>query len=338
MIQDRQYSLPRISFTTILITLSVIICFSSEVFAQPDSLWSNFYGGSGRDNCADLIYTRDGGYALIGTFDRWHDNRSWHFYLVKTDSIGQEEWSYTYGGEQTERAFGGIQTSDGGYCLVGSSRFGMTDSTYAIIVRIDLDGEPIWQLVYSEFRRGDHLTEVVETSDGGFASAGNGRGEGNTDYYLLRTDSEGEPLWRTYFGDGGQCYSLILMEDRGYLLGGLSNRDGAWLVRTEPDPVNNDAVEFIDPAWPSKFSLGSPFPNPFNSFTVLSYSLNQASEVTIKIFDLTGREGTTLFNGSQSTGYYSVTWNSNNTPTGVYVCRLITSAGQTDDRKLVLIR
>ena len=88
----------------------------------------------------------------------------------------------------------------------------------------------------------------------------------------------------------------------------------------------------------SAFGLTANYPNPFNSSIVLSYSLNQASDVTIKIFDLTGREITTLYNGNQSVGYHSITWNSNNAPTGVYVCRLITGAGQIDDRKLALIR
>ncbi len=60
---------------------------------------------------------------------------------------------------------------------------------------------------------------------------------------------------------------------------------------------------------PVAFGLSQNYPNPFNPTTVVSYQLPVASQVTIKVFDILGKEVATLMNGAQEPGYYSVQWN-----------------------------
>ena len=88
---------------------------------------------------------------------------------------------------------------------------------------------------------------------------------------------------------------------------------------------------------PLSFGLDQNYPNPFNPSTAISYQLSAASQVTLKVFDLLGREVATLVNGERQPGRYSVTWDASGLSSGVYLCRL--QAGNlVQTRKMVLMK
>ncbi|NQU04868.1 MAG: T9SS type A sorting domain-containing protein [Calditrichaeota bacterium] len=87
----------------------------------------------------------------------------------------------------------------------------------------------------------------------------------------------------------------------------------------------------------SDFAITSAYPNPFNSETIISYSITQPGIVNLGIYDLSGREITSLYNGQRGVGEYSNTWNAKGIPTGVYVCRLSCN-NQFRTEKLVVVR
>lgn len=73
--------------------------------------------------------------------------------------------------------------------------------------------------------------------------------------------------------------------------------------------------------------LSQNVPNPFAAQTVIPYELIRSSNVCIQVFDLNGRAVATLFNGHQSAGEYSVTWDAAGIPAGIYFYRLQTNEG-----------
>jgi photosystem II stability/assembly factor-like uncharacterized protein len=88
---------------------------------------------------------------------------------------------------------------------------------------------------------------------------------------------------------------------------------------------------------PSGYSLSQNYPNPFNPSTAITYQLLTFGYVSLKVYDLLGREITTLVNEKKSAGLYSVTFNASEIPSGVYFYRL--QAGNfTETKKLVLLR
>ncbi len=88
---------------------------------------------------------------------------------------------------------------------------------------------------------------------------------------------------------------------------------------------------------PATFSLFQNYPNPFNPTTVISYQLPVNSFVTLKVYDVLGREVESLVNERQNAGSYSVTFRGSNLPSGVYFYRLQTgSFSQT--KKLLLLK
>ena len=63
---------------------------------------------------------------------------------------------------------------------------------------------------------------------------------------------------------------------------------------------------------PTEFGISQNYPNPFNPSTTINYQLAVSENVTIKIFDITGKLVRTLLNQRNSVGYHSITWNGNN--------------------------
>lgn len=88
---------------------------------------------------------------------------------------------------------------------------------------------------------------------------------------------------------------------------------------------------------PTEFALSQNFPNPFNPTTVITDQLPMNSYVTLKVYDVLGREVATLVDGRQSAGYYNVTFDASNLSSVVYFYRL-TAGGESLARKLVLIK
>lgn len=86
-----------------------------------------------------------------------------------------------------------------------------------------------------------------------------------------------------------------------------------------------------------KFMLYQNYPNPFNPTTVISYQLSAISDVTLKVYDILGREVATLVNQKQSAGKYSVTFNGNALPSGVYFYRLV-AGNDMAVKKLLLLK
>jgi len=90
------------------------------------------------------------------------------------------------------------------------------------------------------------------------------------------------------------------------------------------------------------FTLKQNYPNPFNPETIIRYAVKTqliASQlVTLKIFDISGREIQTLVNEHQNAGKYSLNFDARNLPSGIYFYRLTTSSGFTQSRKMILIK
>ena len=88
---------------------------------------------------------------------------------------------------------------------------------------------------------------------------------------------------------------------------------------------------------PDNYTLFQNFPNPFNPTTKISYSIPKAGKVNLKVFDMLGREVTTLENEEKPAGNYEITFNASDLPSGVYFYRL--KAGSfTESKKLILLR
>ncbi|MGE5352932.1 MAG: S41 family peptidase [Acidobacteriota bacterium] len=127
--------------------------------------------------------------------------------------------------------------------------------------------------------------------------------------------------------------------------------DDVWLT---PEDVNkgedsvvkkalkwiNDNILSVNPENTSavaEFNLKQNYPNPFNPATTISYSIPKQSHVEMRIFDMLGREVSTIASKEQSAGEYKVQFDASTLPSGVYIYTL--QAGQfRDSKKLLLLK
>jgi hypothetical protein len=87
----------------------------------------------------------------------------------------------------------------------------------------------------------------------------------------------------------------------------------------------------------TEFRLSQNYPNPFNPSTNISYQLSVTSNVSLKVFDILGREILTLVNERKTAGSYQVQWNAAGMPSGIYFYRM--QAGYfSDTKKLILVK
>ena len=88
---------------------------------------------------------------------------------------------------------------------------------------------------------------------------------------------------------------------------------------------------------PDEFTLSQNYPNPFNPSTKINYQLTDVSCVSLKVFDVLGREVATLVNEQLKPGSYETTFDASRLASGVYLYRL--QAGDfVQTRKLVLMK
>ncbi len=96
-------------------------------------------------------------------------------------------------------------------------------------------------------------------------------------------------------------------------------------------------VREVQNSFPSDFTMEQNYPNPFNPSTNIRFSLPDANQVTLKVFDMLGQEVVTLVNEFINAGSYEVTFDASNLPTGIYTYSL-TAGDFQSVRKMMLIK
>jgi hypothetical protein len=107
------------------------------------------------------------------------------------------------------------------------------------------------------------------------------------------------------------------------------DRNGKFTYSQSVDVVISDMPKF--------FALQQNYPNPFNPSTVIRYQLPVNSKVSLKIYDLLGREIATLVNEEQSAGWKEVDWNATTVASGIYFYK-IQSGSFIETKKMLLVK
>jgi hypothetical protein len=162
--------------------------------------WNHTYGGERPQEAYTLVKVSNGGYILAGFRDLSEVERS-TFWLVKTDEDGNEEWNQTYGEEKFETAYSLVETSDGGFALVGITDYFAPEGYDVVLIKTNEGGNVEWTQIY-----GGEMSEVAYslavTSDGGFILAGYSSSSGSEypDFWLTKTDAYGNMQWNRTYG------------------------------------------------------------------------------------------------------------------------------------------
>ncbi len=109
------------------------------------------------------------------------------------------------------------------------------------------------------------------------------------------------------------------------------NSDTLWITVGEPTGIAEGR------GGAESTSLESNFPNPFNPTTRIQFRLAHSSYVSLRVYDVLGREAAVLAEGNFNAGRHALEWNGGSYPAGVYFCRL-TAGLYSATRKLILLK
>ncbi len=227
-----------------------------KVNAQGTVIWSNVYALSdetyANSYLNSMIQTTDGGFALVGAVDNGQTGTD--FWIVKTNSLGVPQWNKTYNSGTYTDQLGGtypcddeaqcvIQTSDGGYAIVGTNslyRASTSSIVYATwIVKTDAQGKQVWNHGYDLINEPGYRRIIIQTSDSGYAIAGTQ----NNDFCLFKIKSSNQLEWSTIYGDqetDTPC-ALVQLEDGGYALAGTWTPTNMTAIRNTMGLLRTDS-------------------------------------------------------------------------------------------------
>jgi len=286
-----------------------------------------------------VIPTADSGAIAVGTAGA--------IYIVKIDKNGNIAWSKGYGGHGA--GWGIVQLADGGYMAFGDREYNPPQYEDFWLLRLNSNGDTLWTKRYQNPST-DLGYGLDQTKDGGFVMTGEmyrNAGMDPTDFYIIRTNANGDTLWtKTIGGDNYErSYCIKQTSDGGYIIAGRTDSYGAglddfYIVKLEPDEFSD--VDVVETMAPASFSLSPNYPNPFNPGTTIEYTLARRAQVTIEIFNIIGQRVRILVDETKSAGSYRTAWDGRDdagwsVSTGVYLYRF-----QADDavqtRKMLLVK
>ncbi len=232
-----------------------------KIDSQGNKVWSKTIGGSKNDYGTSIIATNDGNFIISGYTESFDgivpSNFGLHdFLVVKINSSGDVIWSKNYGFSGHDHAHKIIQTSDGGYFVVGFSEYSgiegsggtqnngegheighkgvLHGSGEFIGVKIDSQGEFMWYRYFGGTQN-DRVNDVVEANDGGFLMVGFSESsdfdindnKGSYDFWVVKLQSNGSLAWKHNYGGSGidQAFGVVKTNNNSYLIVGRSNSD-----------------------------------------------------------------------------------------------------------------
>jgi hypothetical protein len=201
--------------------------------------WNKHYGGAGNESGFNVIGTTDGGYLVVGATTSYGLGGE-DIWLVKTDANGEMQWNKTYGGTFDDEGWMPIQTSDGGYLVVGivGTSEGIGDGW---LLKVDSTGTLEWQKTYGG-SGDDGLYGITPASAGGYILSGftNSTGAGDYDAYLIRVDAQGNQQWAKSYGGAQRdvAYQAFETSETDFVIDGTTRSFGAgkadiWLFMTD---------------------------------------------------------------------------------------------------------
>ncbi|MBZ0263480.1 S8 family peptidase [bacterium] len=101
--------------------------------------------------------------------------------------------------------------------------------------------------------------------------------------------------------------------------------------------INDVEMEGSTEALPSEFAIESAYPNPFNPATTIQIAVPQGQKVSLRVFDLLGREVATLKNGTLSAGNHTFVWNAAEHAAGIYFA-VLEADGVRQTKKLAFVK
>ncbi|MEO8446191.1 MAG: T9SS type A sorting domain-containing protein [bacterium] len=303
------------------------------VLTRTDSLgntiWSKSYGDF--HSGLEVQYIENSGFIVAG-WRRFEQEDIAKLYLLRTNLDGDTLWTKMYSEFYHAGAYSIDVANDKGFIIGGEADTSQDFRPKAYIVKTDSLGNIQWQKRYANGYN-ETCYSIRKFMNNGYVFCGfsdslqNGHQRG----ILRRIDLNGNILNEKYFRFGGidnWFYSVEMTNDNGLILCGgsyttINNNIFALMVKTDstgniyPVGINNPVTTNTG------FKLYENYPNPFNPTTTINFDLSKKAMTKLIVYDVTGKEISTLINEQKEAGSHSIKFDGNNLPSGIYFYKLI---------------
>ena len=218
--------------------------------------------------------------------------------------------------------------------------------------KMDIGYNFVWSLAvntHEEIYAGTYGNGVYKTSDGGVSWQMINDGLNSKYVYNVTVDDSNDVYISTwtngvYMIEAGQSGKWSHAGMTGVKVSAImfNENDNNLYIGTSDGVIYKKSnfvtdIEDEDNELEYEFGLAQNYPNPFNPATTIEYRIADAGNVTIKVYDIIGREVMTLVNETKAPGNYQVQLNGKNLASGVYIYRM-TSGKFTNAKKFILLK
>jgi hypothetical protein len=316
--------------------------------------WVKIYPAGYAKTFLSIEITPDNGYMTTGTVIDYDTSKT---LLLRLDSAGNVIWEKQYK-IKNQPAYGNyIKKINSGYFIAGGTYDTLnTLENRVYFMRVDTAGNLKYEKVIPYFKSDAFYASLyLNENKFIFSSFTSGPGSFDTASYsrVIITDSLGNILVsRNFYGEYYYGYNAITKANNSdIILAGSAKTPGSGedILVCRVDSLLQGppiGIKKIESEIPIKFELYQNYPNPFNPTTKIKFKALLAPPeggmqiVSLKIYDVLGKEVTTLFSspwGRIGGAAYEVEWNGSNYPSGVYFYYLETSEF-THAKKMILIK
>lgn len=237
-------------FVLIILFLLVNACKKEQIApSNQKDAFVKYFGHIRDQKASDVERTSDGGYLLLGSSNSFSVTDEDDFYFVKTDSLGNEQWSKTFGDGQGGFDEEGVAIlvlpNEEGYIIAGNrtkmilvAGQSRSDGSNIVLYKLDLDGNTIWEKTLRpntlSSAKSDFVKDIKLTREGGFVLIGHtskvniGKNEYNLyasydkqDILVMKLDASGNTIWESTRGFVGLDYgSSVELVDNDFVITG----------------------------------------------------------------------------------------------------------------------
>jgi len=269
---------------------------------QGNELWNSSYGYERNDYAMDILENEDGTIMIAGTkngfFNDVHADYERHdadMLVIKVDSEGQEIWRQLYGLDNHDFGYSINKTQDGGYYFFGSSQSYGEGSFDMLLIKINESGVEEWHRSYGgpEYEYGMSMDMNQNNELFMFGTTRSFGQNGSADFYLIKSDDQGNALWEITIGGDNidYGYSVVATADSGCAVVGSSQSFGSGMfdvlfVKIDKNGLIENLMNGIDTLLDNQIVIA---PNPIsNTGHILLNEANMTASRTLEIKTING--------------------------------------------------
>ena len=306
--------------------------------------WAVRYNGTGNytdyansiavDGTGNVYITGESSASGLGSAD---------YTTIKYNSSGIQQWI----SRLSEGSGQSIAVNDSGNVYVTGTFYGDTGNVLDYgTIKYNSNGEQLWFASYNgPGNIGDYGKSLALDKSGNVYVTGSsyvfGTSGSSNNYATIKYNSQGIQQWAAVYNGPGNYYdgaTSIAVDSSGYLyVTGYSTGSGTGYDYATIKYSQSTGIAQTSSEIPDQYSLSQNYPNPFNPVTNLEFGISDLGFVSLKVYDILGKEIITLVNEKLSPGNYKVEFDGSGLTSGVYFYRL-TVGEFTDTKRMMLVK